>query len=93
MSRRVQVVFPDDLFERLQDAIPEGKRSEFIVEGTRRLLLRELQRQALTATAGAWSDPSQEVLDTPGGVEAYLRELREPDEARSAALEKPRDGG
>lgn len=84
---RMNVAFPDDVMEDLRQAVPPGKRTEFVVEATRLRLLRERQRQALAAAAGSWSDESQARLDTAEGARRFLDELRAPDEERRARLE------
>ena len=93
MATRLNVLFPDDVAEQIRSLVPEGKRSEFVVEATRERLLRERQRRALLAAAGSWSDPSQARLDTEEGVRGYLEELREPDRQRAKYLEELGDPG
>jgi Arc/MetJ-type ribon-helix-helix transcriptional regulator len=85
---RLTVDFPDDVVEEMRRLIPEGKRSEFVVEATRERLLRERQRKALAAAAGIWNDPSQAYLDTQEGIERYLDETRKQDLERASELEK-----
>ena len=90
MSRRVNVLFPDEVLDQLRELVPDGQRSGFIVESTRDHLLRERQRRALEIGAGAWDDPSQADLDTPEGIRRYLDETRAADEERERYLESLR---
>src|SRR5687768_2620574 len=87
MATRLNVLFPDDVAEQIRSLVPEGKRSEFVVEATRERLLRERQRRALLAAEGLWSDPSQAHLDTEEGIRRYLEEPRAADREREAYLE------
>jgi len=91
---RMNVVFPEEVMEELRTLIPEGKRTDFVVDATRERLLRERQRQALAAAAGSWNDESHPNLQTAEDVRRYLEEARATDVERQARLESlPGSGG
>lgn len=87
MPTRMNVLFPDQLIEQMRSLVPEGRRSEFVVEATRERLLREQQKRALELGAGLWNEPEQAGLQRGEDVRRYLEELREPDAERAARLE------
>jgi len=76
-TRRINVTFPTDLLALLDSVVPSRERNRFIVEATERSLRRERLRQALEASAGAWSDEDHPDLMTAGDVDRYIRRLRE----------------
>jgi hypothetical protein len=76
-TRRINVTFPTDLLALLDSVVPPRERNRFIVEATERSLRRERLRNALEASAGAWSDEDHPDLMTAEDIERYIRHLRE----------------
>jgi len=88
MPARINIQFPDDVLRQLREAVPAGRRSEFIVEGTRLHLLRERQRQALALAAGAWAEPDAADRGSEEEARRILDEVRGRDDARASAIEQ-----
>lgn len=78
MSNRVRLnfSFPVEVVEELRELVPEGERSEVVVEGTRKELARRRLKKALDVGAGAWSEEEHPELRTPADTLRWLRELR-----------------
>ena len=83
--RMIPIRMPTDLLDEIdKHAGPRG-RSEFIIEASRRELLRQRQAGALSEAAGAWKDqdyPELATADTVEGLNTYLRKLRREAERR-----------
>ncbi len=79
-TRRINVTFPDNVLEALDQFVPPRKRNRFIVDATEVALrrarltrtLEELRREP------AWSDENHPELVTVEDVERFVRGLREP---------------
>jgi Arc/MetJ-type ribon-helix-helix transcriptional regulator len=75
-TRRINVTFPKQLLEELDEVVPTGKRSEVIVEATAAYLRRIKVLAALTETQGAWQDEDHPELATPEDVNRWLASMR-----------------
>lgn len=73
---KMQVVFPQDLLREVDRMVSRRKRSEFIVEATRKELRRQRLAQAMEKAAGAWSDEGYPELSTLKEVHRWLAQLR-----------------
>ncbi|MDE2321080.1 MAG: hypothetical protein KGL31_04075 [candidate division NC10 bacterium] len=73
---KMQVVFPRDLLREVDQVVSRRKRSEFIVEATRKELRRQRLEQAMEKAAGAWSDEGHPELSTLKEVHRWLAQLR-----------------
>ena len=76
-TKRINITFPVSLLEDLGRYTPRRKRNEFIVKATEAELKRERLLQALSGSAGAWSDEDHPDLMTLEAVDRYVRRLRE----------------
>lgn len=90
MPTRMNVVFPDDVAQQIRELVPEGHRTEFVVEATRRSLIRERQLRAIDSAVDAWTDSGAPAGDE--SIRKELEELRGLDRQREEYLEGLRDG-
>lgn len=75
-TRRINVIFPEQLLAELDALVPSGKRSEVIVEATADFLARMKVLSALQESAGAWEDEAHPELSTSEDVNRWLEQLR-----------------
>jgi hypothetical protein len=73
---KMQVVFPRDLLREVDQAVSRQKRSEFIVEATRKELTRQRLEQATEKAAGDRSDEGYPEPSTLKEVHRWLAQLR-----------------
>ena len=73
---RINVIFPTELLEELDEVVPAGKRSEVIVEATAAYLSRLKVLAVLQETTGAWDDTRHPEMATPEDVNRWVAELR-----------------
>ena len=78
-ARRIDVVFPADVLDRLESAVPFGERDRFIVEATEHLLRQERLKEVLAQLreTPAWSGQDHPDLMSVEDVNRYVRRLRE----------------
>jgi len=78
-KRRINVTFPVDLLEALDELIPPRKRNRFIVEATEEALRRARLARVLEALREepAWKDEDHPDLRSAEDVDRYVRRLRE----------------
>jgi Txe/YoeB family toxin of Txe-Axe toxin-antitoxin module len=78
-SRRINVTFPADLLEALDQIVPPRKRNRFIVEATREALRQARLKRALEELRKepAWTSENHPELLTAEDVDRYVRRLRE----------------
>lgn len=76
--RRVNVTFPADLLDTLDDAVPARKRNQFIVEATARALRRDRLAQIVESLreAPAWSDDDHPELSSNDDVARHVEAVR-----------------
>ena len=67
---------PVDLVAEVDRVAGKGNRSAFVADAVRRQLRRELLRESMERTAGAWRDKGPSEWSTPDGVVAWVRALR-----------------
>lgn len=83
---RVSVLLPKKVVEELRESVPEGERSRFVSEATRKALARLRLAYALKRGAGAWKDEDHPDLQTIEDIHRWLEELRRPGEERMSRL-------
>lgn len=76
-KRRLNITFPADLADSLEELVPRGQRNRFVVEATERALRHERLAKALDESYGAWSDEDYPNLATSDDIERFVRSLRE----------------
>lgn len=85
-SERLNVLFPKEVAEALRESIPEGERSRFISEATRKELHRYRLLKILDKAAGAWTDGEHPDLQSIDDIHRWLEEMRRPGEERISKL-------
>lgn len=85
---RINVLFPKEVARELRKTIPEGERSQFVVEATRKELRRKQLRKALNEGAGIWKDEDYPHLKTVEDIHRWLEEFRRPGEERLSKLRR-----
>jgi hypothetical protein len=75
-SRRINVTFPTQLLDALDDLVPPRKRSEIIVEATAAYVRKLKLVRILRDTAGTWSDADHPELATPEDINRWLEDNR-----------------
>jgi len=75
-TRRINVTFPAELLEDLDELAPPRKRSQIIVAATAEYVRRLRLLAVLKETAGAWDDESHAELASPEDIDRWLREIR-----------------
>ncbi len=78
---RTHVMLPEELVKELDQVVEKRKRSAFVEEAVRAKLLNERQKQLLKETAGDLGDAGPPEWSTPEGTSAWVRALRDQDEA------------
>ena len=78
-QRRVNVIFPAELVEALDQFVSPRQRNRFIVEATERALDQARLTQVLRnlRTEPAWKEVEHPDLRTPDDVDRYVRRIRE----------------
>lgn len=82
-KRRLNITFPAELADSLEELVPRGQRNRFVVEATEKALRHERLVKALDESAGAWSDEEYPELATADDIERFVRNLRESSPART----------
>lgn len=91
-SVRTHILVPRDLVEEVDRIAGQRKRSEFFVEAVQEKLLRERQKEALAATAGALAGSHHPEWETPEKTSQWVHDRRRAeDEHRAKKLRG--DGG
>lgn len=73
--RKVTVILPEDLLNRLDMAVPRRERSAFIARAIEEQLAIEGQIAAIEEAAGCWSDEVHPVMKTEEDIDRWLAEL------------------
>ncbi len=74
--------FPVELLSDLDKYVGERQRSRFIIDATKKELLRVKQKKALLSAAGILKEDNYPEFATADGVSAWVRKLREETEVR-----------
>lgn len=77
-KEKAHLVFPQDLLQSIDKLVGKRKRSQFVVEATRKELRRIQFLQAIREAAGAWKDESHPELKEKGTYQ-WIREQRQQD--------------
>jgi hypothetical protein len=75
-QRKITVVLPAGLLERLNARVPARQRSRFILTAIEEHLATEELLAALDETAGAWSDENHPEMRGPAEIDRWLADLR-----------------
>jgi hypothetical protein len=75
-TRRINVTFPEDLLNELDQLAPPRKRSQIIVRATAEYVRKLKLLAVIKETSGAWDDASHPELATPDDVERWIRQMR-----------------
>jgi hypothetical protein len=75
-TRRINVIFPVQLLEELDELAPPRGRSQIIVAATTDYVHRLKLLRAIQETAGLWEDASHPELVTPRDIDEWLRQMR-----------------
>lgn len=85
-TKLTPIRFPVELLSELDSHIGEGRRSKFIVEATKKELIRLKQRKALKSSQGIFKGEDYPEFSTTDEVSLWVRKLREESEARRREL-------
>lgn len=77
MSRRTNLLLPEDLVAEVDRVAGPRGRSRYIAEAVQARLRRDRLREVVERTAGAWSAEEYPEFATPEAVVAWVRERRE----------------
>lgn len=80
---RTHVLVPRDVVEAVDRVAGRRKRSEFVTEALREKLTRELQKEALAATAGALAGADYPAWSTPEKTSEWVHAMRRKDDAHT----------
>lgn len=75
-TRRINVTFPEDLLQELDELAPPRKRSQIIVQATAEYVRKLKLLAAIKETSGAWDDASHPELATAEDIERWVRQMR-----------------
>jgi Arc/MetJ family transcription regulator len=67
---------PPDLVAQVDRVAGKRNRSAFVEDAVRRQLQRQLLRESIQTTAGAWRGQGPREWSEPGGVAAWVRASR-----------------
>jgi len=81
-TKLTPIRFPVDLITDLDKFVGERQRSKFIIEATKKELLRLKQKKALESMAGVFKEKDYPIFATIEDVSAWVRQLREETEDR-----------
>jgi len=81
-TKLTPIRLPVDLLAELDSLVGRGQKSKFIIEATKKELLRLKQRKALQAAAGIFKGKEYPQFATHADVSAWVRNLREETERR-----------
>lgn len=84
--RRTHIVIPEELALQIDSVAGKRGRARFVTEAVSKQLRQHQQLHALREAAGAWKDEDHPELAQ--GSEAYVRQMRDEDEARFQNLRK-----
>lgn len=79
-KRRINVIFPADVLELVDEIVPPRERNRFIVRAAEEAARREQLRRALAVLRDegpAWRDEDHPELASPEDVDRWVRQLRE----------------
>ncbi len=74
--RKMTVVFPEPVLQRLKDHVAPRERSTFIVQAVEEKLALQEQLAAIEESAGSWKDSDHSEMRTDEGIDHWLAELR-----------------
>ncbi|MBN1579596.1 MAG: hypothetical protein JXA89_02760 [Anaerolineae bacterium] len=75
-TQRINVTFPEQLLNELDELVPPRKRSQVIVMATTEYVRKLKLLSAIKETAGAWDEASHPELATPADIDRWIREMR-----------------
>jgi hypothetical protein len=78
-----------DTLAAIDKLVGKRRRSAFISDATEEVLMRQQQRKALKAAAGAWKDADHPELSQ--GAAAWVKKMRAESEERFRKIEQHRD--
>jgi hypothetical protein len=81
--QRINISFPKSVADDLSTLIPSGKRSNLVVEATKKELQRVKMLKLFDRTAGTWTDRNHPDLKTIEDVKVWVENLRRSDRSRS----------
>jgi hypothetical protein len=81
-TKRAHILLPQDLIREIDAIVGPRGRSAFLVETAREAVRRKKLLHFLESDAPAWKDADHPEL--AGGAGAWVRELRQENEKRSA---------
>lgn len=76
-QKKVTVTLPKHLLKRLDELVPNRKRSSFIGEAIEEHLNLVEQAVALEEAAGLWSEAHHPELSSDEAIDAWLKDLRQ----------------
>lgn len=79
-KRRINVIFPADVLELVDEIVPPRERNRFIVRAAEEAARCEQLRRALAVLRDegpAWRDEDHPELASPEDVDRWVRQLRE----------------
>lgn len=85
-TKLTPIRLPVDLLADLDTLVGKRQKSRFIIEATRKELLRLKQKRALQAAAGAFRAEEYPEFGTAADVAAWVRNLREETERRRRGI-------
>jgi predicted transcriptional regulator len=81
---RTHIVLPREVVDEVDRLVGHRRRSQFMTEAVREKLRREKLAAALAVTAGVLKDADLPHWATPEATSAWVRELRQEDDAATA---------
>jgi hypothetical protein len=75
-SRKITITLPQGLLRRLDEAVPPRQRSRFIAEAVAEHLELVEQLEALSESAGAWTDGQYPDMKTGADIDRWIGILR-----------------
>lgn len=89
VRQRIMVPYPPDVIEAIDQLVPAGKRTAFLVDLARREIKLHNQKKALKAAKGAWK--SEDHPELAQGAAKWVREIRQESVKRYAKIERRRE--
>lgn len=81
-TKLTPIRFPVELLADLDKFVGERQKSKFIIEATKKELLRLKQKKVLQAAAGIFKAGDYPAFDSSADVSAWVRKLRDETEER-----------
>lgn len=79
-TKQTPIRFPRELLREIDSHIGRGERSKFIIDATRKELLKVKQQKALKKVRGVLTKDDYPEFESSGTVSEWVRELREQSE-------------